>query len=149
MSKEKEEEKNKRYKIKLYLNSGVSEMDDYLNSVKNHFVEFGTTEIFKDLEGLIKSSERLANTVFSITSHEDTEVTELTKEKAQEIFGKLMEIVNNTKKTVELYAESQECIKVIEEALEGVKGEKQDVNRAENIFEQIQEKHFNKNKGKR
>lgn len=148
MARRKKEEEievapDKVFKVKLSLKSGVPGVDDYIQETSEHFLEFNITSLQRIVTTLSEYSVHAVNNLFRIVSVDDTTVPTLSEEKTEEVFGKLMTVVNNAKEVYRLCEEAKGVIDEVEGEVEEVKSEtvQNDIQpQSKNIFEELQKK---------
>lgn len=148
MARRKKEEEieiipDKVFKVKLSLKSGVPGVDDYIQETSEHFLEFNITSLQRIVTTLSEYSVHAVNNLFRIASVDDTSVPTLSEEKTEEVFGKLMTVVNNAKEVYRLCEEAKGVIDEVEGEVEEVRSEtvQNDIQpQSKNIFEELQKK---------
>lgn len=141
--KEKEDEVQKNiFKLKLNLKSGIEGVDRFIQETKTHYLEFDIDDTGNKLMYLRESSERLIEYLMSITSVEDEGVPTLDGKLAEDIFNKLLLIVNNTSECLNLIKECESTLEDVKKDLEPVVGDSKKGNKVPNetMFEKMQKK---------
>lgn len=147
MARRKKEEEieiapDKVFKVKLSLKSGVPGVDDYIQETSEHFLEFNITSLQRIVTTLSEHSVHAVNNLFRIASADNPEIPSLSEERTEEVFAKLMVVVNNAKEVYRLCEEAKTIIDEVEGEVEEVRAEtspKKPEN-SKNMFEELQKK---------
>lgn len=144
--KRKEEEvetiPDKVFKVKLSLKSGVDGVDTYIQETSEHFLEFNISSLQGMVTMLSEYSTGVVSRLFNIASADNPEIPSLSEERTEEVFAKLMVVVNNAKEVYRLCEEAKTIIDEVEGEVEEVRAEtspKKPEN-SKNMFEELQKK---------
>lgn len=137
----------KEFKIKPQLKSGVEEVDLYIFELHEYIKSFETSSIKKMLVAIDNVAQKIVDDLVLIAEGDTDSLSILSDDKESKVFDKISKIVEKVESWKKV-SDMSEAMRPEVEEIKSQEDAKVNIDIHSNIFEQLQEQHYKKNKSK-